>query len=135
MQFRRSGEQDVQINIAPLVDVVFLLVIFFAVSTPFLESAGLKLELPSSSSTAERETRTLTVSLSTDGVLFLGDEEVPRADLTESLRAELEQTDDKVVILRADTHVEHGEVVRVMDLIRDAGAEGMTIDARAGAVN
>ena len=70
-----------------------------------------------------------------DGVLFLGDEEVPRADLTESLRAELEQTDDKVVILRADTHVEHGEVVRVMDLIRDAGAEGMTIDARAGAAN
>ena len=135
MQFRRSGEQDVQINIAPLVDVVFLLVIFFAVSTTFLESAGLKLELPSSSSTAERETRTLTVSLSTDGVLFLGDEEVPRADLTESLRTQLEQTDDKVVILRADTHVEHGEVVRVMDLIRDAGAEGMTIDARAGAVN
>ena len=135
MQFRRSGQQDVQINIAPLVDVVFLLVIFFAVSTTFLESAGLKLELPSSSSTAERETRTLTVSLTTDGVLYLGDEEVTRADLTESLRTQLEQTDDKVVILRADTHVEHGEVVRVMDLIRDAGAEGMTIDARAGAAN
>ena len=135
MQFRRSGEQEVQINIAPLVDVVFLLVIFFAVSTTFLESAGLKLELPASSSTAERETRTLTVSLTTDGVLYLADEEVTRADLTESLRTQLEQTDDKVVILRADTHVEHGEVVRVMDLIRDAGAEGMTIDARAGAVN
>ena len=135
MQFRRSGQQDVQINIAPLVDVVFLLVIFFAVSTTFLESAGLKLELPASSSTAERETRTLTVSLTTDGVLYLADEEVTRADLTESLRTQLEQTDDKVVILRADTHVEHGEVVRVMDLIRDAGAEGMTIDARAGAAN
>jgi biopolymer transport protein ExbD len=135
MQFRRSGQQDVQINIAPLVDVVFLLVIFFAVSTTFLESAGLKLELPASSSTAERETLTLTVSLTTDGVLYLGDEEVTRADLTESLRTQLEQTDDKVVILRADTHVEHGEVVRVMDLIRDAGAEGMTIDARAGAAN
>jgi biopolymer transport protein ExbD len=135
MQFHRSGKAEVEINIAPLVDVVFLLVIFFAVSTTFLESAGLKLELPSSSSTAERETRTLTVSLTTDGVLYLGDEEVPRANLTESLRAQLENTDDKVVILRADTHVEHGEVVSVMDLIRDAGAEGMTIDARAGAQN
>ena len=65
MQFRRSGQQDVQINIAPLVDVVFLLVIFFAVSTTFLESAGLKLELPSSSSTAERETRTVAACSST----------------------------------------------------------------------
>ena len=55
MQFRKFSRQNVAINIAPLVDVVFLLVIFFAVSTTFLETAGLKLELPTSSSTAQRE--------------------------------------------------------------------------------
>ncbi len=51
MQFRRASSTPVTINIAPLVDVVFLLVIFFAVSTTFLETAGLELTLPEISQT------------------------------------------------------------------------------------
>lgn len=131
MQFRRSGKREVAINIAPLVDVVFLLVIFFAVSTTFLESAGLKLELPSSSSTASRERKTITVSLAADGELMIGDESVGLDNFADKLRAALEQTDDKNVVLRADKRTEHGDVVAVMDLVRSAGAEGLTVDARS----
>ena len=61
MEFRRTSGRSIEINIAPLVDVIFLLVIFFAVSTTFLETAGLELELPSSSSTAKRESKMLMV--------------------------------------------------------------------------
>ena len=74
MKFRKAIRPAVAINIAPLVDVVFLLVIFFAVSTTFLETAGLKLELPSSTSTAQREPKEITVLLASDGTLsFDGD--------------------------------------------------------------
>lgn len=130
MQFRRPSKPGVGINIAPLVDVIFLLVIFFAVTTTFLESAGLQLELPESSSTAQRETKTLTVSLTAAGQLALDGETLEREALRERLRAALEEREQKFVLLRADTHAEHGEVVRVMDLIRESGAEGLTVDAR-----
>ena len=133
MQFRRPSKPSVGINIAPLVDVVFLLVIFFAVSTTFLETAGLKLELPSSSSSAERESESLTVQLTADGQLAFEGELMEASALRERLAGALEASERKIVTLRADTHAEHGEVVKVMDLIREAGAEGLTVDARAAA--
>ena len=68
MQFRRSSTPPVTINIAPLVDVVFLLVIFFAVSTTFLETAGLELTLPASSSSAQSSPQEIKISLSSDGL-------------------------------------------------------------------
>jgi biopolymer transport protein ExbD len=121
----------VAINIAPLVDVVFLLVIFFAVSTTFLETAGLKLELPTSSSTAQREPLDLTILLAADGTLSFRGEQVSREQLVERLRGVLADAERKIVVLRADTSTAHGEVVQIMDLIRESGAEGLTVAARA----
>jgi len=132
VQFRKVMRPAVAINIAPLVDVVFLLVIFFAVSTTFLETAGLKLELPTSSSTATREPREITVLLAADGTPSYEGEVVARERLRERLRAELSETDRKIVVLRADTSTSHGTVVQVMDLIRESGAEGLTVAARTG---
>jgi biopolymer transport protein ExbD len=135
MQFRRKTKAEISINLAPLIDVIFLLVIFFAVSTTFLETAGLQLELPESSSTAKREIEDITVFLSADGELSLGDETVDEEKLKEKLRAAMDETDRKVVVLRADTHTEHGAVVEIMDLIRDSGAETMTLAARSAATD
>jgi biopolymer transport protein ExbD len=130
VQFNRADRSSVEINLAPLVDVIFLLVIFFAVSTTFLDSSGLKLELPSSSSTAETVANDLTVLLGADGRLSFEGQIVEREELDRLLREALGQATDKIVILRADTHSEHGEVVELMDLIRDAGATGLTVDAQ-----
>lgn len=131
MQFRRKSKVEIAINLAPLIDVIFLLVIFFAVSTTFLETSGLQLELPESSSTATREIEDITVFLGADGELSLGDETMDEDQLRARLRAAMDESDRKVVVLRADTHTEHGAVVEIMDLIRDSGAEGLTIAARS----
>jgi len=135
MQFRRKSKVEIAINLAPLIDVIFLLVIFFAVSTTFLETSGLELELPESSSTAKREIEDITVYLGADGELSLGDETMDEDQLRARLRAAMDETDRKVVVLRADTHTEHGEVVKVYDLIRDSGAETLTVAARSAATD
>ena len=131
MQFGRSSGRgsDVAINIAPLVDVIFLLVIFLAVSTTFLETAGLKLELPTSSSTADQELKELTVLLDTDGRIMFEDEILEVQQLGPRLRAALAERERKLVVLRADKATSHGDVVRLMDVIREAGAEAMTVAA------
>lgn len=131
MQFRREDPPEVSINIAPLVDVVFLLVIFFAVSTTFLETAGLKLELPTSSSTATREAQDLTVFLDEDGSLSFDGEQLDEAELSRRLTDALAAAETKNVVLQADKKTEHGTVVELMDLIREAGAEGLTVRARS----
>ena len=132
MQFRKQPTSQPSIDIAPLVDVVFLLVIFFAVTTSFLETSGLALELPKSSSTATRELEVLTVYLDAEGTLALDESPVADMDdLTAQLRDALADRDDKGVVLRADTTVDHGSVVELMDAIRAAGATGLTVAARA----
>ena len=130
MQFSRPTQPTAAINIAPLVDVVFLLVIFFAVSTTFLETAGLRLELPSSTSTAPKESQELTVLLGEDGTLSFDGEILDHETLGLRLQAALEGKERKLVVLRADRSARHGEVVRLIDLIRDAGAEDLTLDAK-----
>ncbi len=131
MRFRRPGQTRVSIDMAPLVDVVFLLVIFFAVSTTFLESSGMKLELPESSATTEREVKEIAVFLGSDGSVVFEDATVTLDELTSRLRAVLEDDDRKMVVLRADTGTPHGKVVEVIDVLREAGAEGLTIATRA----
>jgi biopolymer transport protein ExbD len=130
VQFRRPTQSQASIDIAPLVDVVFLLVIFFAVSTTFLETSGLKLELPSSNATAERLPSELTVLLAADGTLSFDGEIVELVQLGGLLRPALDESERKLVVLRADREARHGAVVAVMDAIRDAGADSMTVDTR-----
>jgi biopolymer transport protein ExbD len=131
VQFRRPGKLRVGIDIAPLVDVVFLLVIFFAVSTTFLETSGLKLELPRSTSTTEREARELAVFLAADGKISFEGEPVTLEVLQVRLEETLEGRERKVVVLRADTGTPHGTVVQVMDRIRMSGAEALTVATRS----
>ena len=133
MQFRRPTPTQASINIAPLVDVVFLLVIFFAVSTTFLDTAGLKLELPASSSTAQRETSELVVLLSPDGEISFDGQTVDHAVLKQRLTQQLASREGEArqVVLRADREARHGDVVAVMDAIQGAGAAGLRVDARA----
>jgi biopolymer transport protein ExbD len=131
VRFRRPSSLKVAIDIAPLVDVVFLLVIFFAVSTTFLESSGLKLDLPTSSATVDRVAQELTVSLDADGRLEFDGELVERGALADLLRDALAERADKVVVLRADSTVDHGDVVALMDVIRGAGAEALTVATRS----
>ena len=129
MQFRRSGSPEVQINIAPLVDVVFLLVIFFAVSTTFLENAGLELTLPNSSSSADVPRSQVSIVVTAAGLLYLDGEQVDEQGLSEQLSERLAAMEQKLVVLEADTETPHGKVVRVMDIAREAGATDLNIAA------
>ncbi len=131
MRFREGKNLIVRIDISPLVDVVFLLVIFFAVSTTFIETSGLKLSLPQSSSVAETRSEEITVFLTEKGEILYGEKKVSQAELAGKLKGDLQKSENKFVIIKADERAKHGDVVMIMDTARDAGAEGITIATRA----
>jgi len=127
LQFRKPRKRTVRLDISPLIDCVFLLLIFYAVSTTFIEKPGIKLKLPSSESQEAGVETQMIVTLSQDDRLFLNNRPVTKDDLRALLEEELDQRDEKFVILRADQKAEHGRVVEIIDTIKAAGAGGLTI--------
>jgi biopolymer transport protein ExbD len=111
-----------------MVDVVFLLIIFFMVSTTFITlESGLPVDLPQARSSQAQASDIPTVTVTREQVIFLGGAQLQETDLVAALRAQLEASGQGVVVLRADQTVPHGLAVRVMDLIKQAGAQRVQI--------
>jgi len=129
----RAGRQPlVRIDLTPLVDVVFLLLIFFMVSTTFREDQGLELRLPAASGTPTAESAELRVSVAADGSLRFEGRALDIAELERQARVALEASSERLVVVEADRSVEHGRVVAVMDVLRRAGARGLTVATAPG---
>jgi biopolymer transport protein ExbD len=126
----RKAKRRVSLDISPLMDVAFQLIIFFAVTTTFLEQAGMQLELPESTTATAEETSPIEVSVTEDGtVRFQG--QVVTVEQLESEVAALPATDRAKITVRADRHVEYGLIVSVIDALRKAGAEGLSLPMEA----
>lgn len=129
MQFRARSRRPIRIDISALIDVVFLLLIFFAVSTSFLDPSGLQLELPRADTATRREPKDLTVSIGADGTVRFEGRDVSLEELEGSLRRSLRGEARKFVVVQADRNARLERVVEVMDLARKVGARGLTIAA------
>jgi biopolymer transport protein ExbD len=121
MQFRVKRYIKPVINIASLVDVLFLLLIFFMVTSAFVEQPNIKLELPATSHTEVSRVERMVLTISRDGQLFLKKKPVDKQNLEKELRRLLLDTGEDVLVLKADKMVPYGDVVDVMDAAKGAG--------------
>ena len=128
MSFLRKQNEEPRIDLTPMVDVVFLLLIFFMISTTFVESPGISIKLPESSAqTVDREPKEIKVYLSREGEIFYRDKKIS-VDEFKSVLAEYQSAKDlTTVLLLADQESRHGKVVTLMDLARDAGFTKLAI--------
>ncbi len=116
------------LDLTPMVDVVFLLVIFFMVSTTFITlESGLPVDLPEAQTSVAEPSTLPTVTVTKDGQIYFGGVIVAEAQLAAIVRQELETTGQTTVVLRADREVAHGVAVRIMDLLKQAGAQRIAI--------
>lgn len=110
-----------QINIVPMIDVIFAILTFFIMSTLFLtKSDGLPVNLPSAKTSAAQNTKQLkmTVTLDDKGGVFIDRKAVDVKDLAARVKANMGQKPEALVVIKADTTVEHGQVIAVMDELR-----------------
>ena len=116
-----------------MVDVVFLLIIFFMVSTTFITlESGLPVDLPQAQSPQSPTSDLPTITITKDEEIFLSGSQIGEDALVSSLQTVLTQSGLSVVVLRADKDVPHGTTVKVMDLIKQAGAKRIAIATGGG---
>ena len=129
MQFSFRPRRKATINIISLVDVVFLLLIFFTVTATFMDQPALKIDLPEAGAEPPdiEDPEPMTVYLTKEGELYFGDKPVRLDDLPELIREGLTKRNTKHLSIKADREVIHGKVIEVMDLARRNGVELVTI--------
>lgn len=111
-----------------MVDVVFLLLIFFMISTTFVETPGIEVNLPESSARqVEKQPEEFKVYVTKEGDIFLGEKPITLARLKERMNEAGAQIQEKSFLLLADRETQHGRVVQIMDAARTAGITRLAI--------
>ncbi|MEM9808212.1 MAG: biopolymer transporter ExbD [Cyanobacteria bacterium P01_D01_bin.56] len=112
-------EDEFEINILPMIDVIFAILAFFIVSTLFLtRTEGLPVNLPKTDTSKPQEPADFTVTVKPDGSLFLDDISVTEENLRQKIVGQLEPDQKSLITIKADEKTFHGKVVTVMDTLR-----------------
>jgi len=128
MIFRRRERDDPMPNITPLVDILFLLIIFFTVTTTFATSGGIDISLPEAASQRSLEkVDKLYVVVNRQGQAHIEGERMSDRELSERFRELSDKDADALVVIEADRQTSHGRVVTVMDLAKTAGLKRLAI--------
>lgn len=130
MVLRRGKKKSLIINLTSLIDVLFLLLIFFMISTTFLSQPAIKLELPEAKHADVVRQAPLVVHVDPLGRVYLNDEPMELPLLQEAIRQKLLEQLDKSVVLKADSRVSHGAVIQVLDIIKSSGVRKLVVSTR-----
>ena len=124
---RRIHKSFLSLDVTPMADIVFLLLIFFMLSSTFVSQPGIKIKLPKSKAREVQAEKRLILSITKDNKIYVNNRKVLKNELEKELRLQLASRSDKVIIVRADTGVTHGFVVEALDAARSAGADKLAI--------
>jgi len=128
MRFRSEEEENVALDLTPLIDVVFLLLIFFVVSTQFVDfSRRLDLQLPASKASIPDESpKSLEVEMTVDKQVYFNGKKISLEEL-ESQVGEFARLEKQTAIIRADKSLPYGEVIQVMGALQGAGVLDISV--------
>ncbi|MDD8012626.1 MAG: biopolymer transporter ExbD [Acidobacteriota bacterium] len=130
MRLQERPRRKTVINITSLIDVIFMLLLFFMISSTFLEQPGIKLELPAAKTEAVGEPQEYVLTVDRQGGLFLNRQAVDMDGLEAAIRGVLPKMKDAALVLKADQEISHGLVVRVMDLAKRGGVRKLIIGTK-----
>ena len=121
----RSFSEDGEPDMTPLIDCVFLLLIFFMVTTVFLQTKGLEVDMPADSQAEEEKKKDVNVAIDQYGKIQIGGQDVVREALKEKLKQAVEEANNDNIIIQADGECAQKDVVYVVDSARQVGIEGI----------
>lgn len=136
MQFRRRLQPRANVDLVPMIDVVFQLVVFFMVSSTFIVTPGINLELPNAGTAEPVAMTRLVVTVTADEVIYINQDAYDLESFTEAIAQESAEEDEadaeqtKTVVIEADSAVRYDLLVSILDVLRSAGYRGVNLRAQ-----
>lgn len=132
MRFSTQHKPLAMFSHSSLTDIVFLLLIFFLLSSSFVVQSGIKVQLPKSAAAEQETQRQIVITVTEKGQIFLNDRLVTTETLGAQLAPLIGQDRDKMVIIKADQTVSLQSAVQVMDIAKGVGAQRLLIATQPG---
>jgi len=130
MRFRKPEQEEIGLSIAPLIDIVFLLLIFFMVTSHFDVASGVRIRLPKvAKKIYNEETNKMTLVIDKSGQAYIRGKKIDMKTLKKKMQDFANEKGRVHLILHADKDVKHGKVVQIMDIAKMAGVHSIIIAA------
>lgn len=128
-------EKKPKIMIIPMIDIIFFLLVFFMMSMlPMVTQKTINLNLPQTASAKLNVEKTLPVSVTSDGTIYVEQEKISKDDFHRRMEIEKNRNPDLAIVLRADSKSEHGDFVFVLDQLKSVGISkiGIATESKSG---
>ncbi len=129
---RRSSGSSTAIDMTPMIDLIFLLLIFFIVTTSFVKETGVEVEKPVASTAQKREDSSVLIAVTSEGRIFMDNEEVDIRSVRGRVSVMLSDNPKAAAVVIADKNARVETVVEIMDQCRLAGVNHVSLAAKGG---
>ena len=131
MRRRQNSEDLPEINMTPLIDMVFILLIFFIVATSFVRESGVEVERPQASTATSREKVSMLIGITSSGRVFIEGHEIDIQNVEARMDSFLAEVPGGSVVIAADKSCPTGITIQVLDSCRLAGVKNLSVAAKA----
>ena len=119
MYFKEKDETEYSINILPMIDIIFAILSFFIISSLYLTKIDtIKVNLPKSSTAVREQNKPQIITIDNNENIYFNSYEISLTNMSSIIRTNIENLEEPIVILRADTSVKHGFIVNLLDELR-----------------
>ena len=130
---RTREEEEAAIDMTPMLDIVFIMLIFFIVTTSFVKEAGIDVQKPQAANASKKPSANIFIAIRENGEIWMDKRVVDVERVSANIEKLLAEQPTDIVVIQADKGARHGVVVKVMDAIKDAGIDKISIAAATGA--
>lgn len=129
---RIREEEEAVIDMTPMLDIVFIMLIFFIVTTSFIKEAGIEVVKPEAANQSKQKAANIFIAVRDSGEVWMDKKVVDVERIAPNLEKLLAEQPSDVIIIQADKSAKHGVVIKVMDAIKEAGIDRISIAAAKG---
>ena len=126
---RNREEEDASIDMTPMLDIVFIMLIFFIVTTSFVKEAGIQVNKPEANQATKEPSANIFIAIRDTGEVWMDKRQVDVERVAANIERMLAEQPTDIVVIQADKEAEHGRVVEVMDQVKEAGIDKISIAA------
>ncbi|MED5524395.1 ExbD/TolR family protein [Gallaecimonas pentaromativorans] len=129
---RVRQEEEASIDMTPMLDIVFIMLIFFIVTTSFVKESGIDVNRPTAATATKKKAANIFIAIKENGEIYMEKRQVDVERVRANVEKMLAETPEASVVIQADKNSKHGVVVQVMDQVKAAGVDKISVAADPG---